>query len=141
MAFSISTSITIHEKPEIIWQHLMDFSSYPAWNPFITSVKGEIKEGNTIHVNIQNMKFKPQIKEISPNERFRWLGNLFIPGIFDGEHIFELEYDKVAKTSLFIHRENFKGLLVPFLKKYLKNQTVPGFQQMNNALKTLVEQQ
>jgi hypothetical protein len=85
------------------------------------------------------MKFNPIIKEITPNQRFRWLGNLFVPGIFDGEHIFELEYDEASGSTLFIQRENFKGLLVPFLKKKLKNETEPGFHQMNKALKIIIE--
>jgi hypothetical protein len=37
------------------------------------------------------MHFKPTILTVRPKRELRWLGHLFVPGIFDGEHYFLLE--------------------------------------------------
>ncbi len=139
MAFSIKTSTNIKATPEIIWEVLMNFSSYPEWNPFIKSVTGDVEVGKKINVDLNGMKFSPKVKEISKNKRFRWLGNTILPGIFDGEHIFELNYDEKSRNTTFIHKENFKGILVPLLKKKLINEIKPAFENMNAALKDFVE--
>ena len=84
------------------------------------------------------MTFKPTVKILEPKTEFRWLGNLLMPGIFDGEHIFQLEQINDNKTK-FIQRENFNGLLVPLFWKSLNSNTRRGFEDMNIALKEKVE--
>jgi hypothetical protein len=66
------------------------------------------------------------------------LGRFILPGIFDGEHSFLL-IDNGDGTTTFIHKENFRGILVPFMKKQLDNNTRRGFEEMNNKLKELAE--
>ncbi|PTB91085.1 SRPBCC domain-containing protein, partial [Marivirga lumbricoides] len=48
MTKQIETSIRIKALSETVWDILTDFEKYPQWNPFIKSVKGEVKEGNNI---------------------------------------------------------------------------------------------
>ena len=84
------------------------------------------------------MTFKPVVTRVSENREFRWQGRLLFPGIFDGEHIFELEEAGDRKTN-FVHRENFGGLLVPLLRKSLETATKQGFVDFNEALKTRCE--
>ena len=76
------------------------------------------------------MDFKPKITQITPEKEIRWLGHFVIPGLFDGEHIFELKSIGDNKTK-FVQRENFKGLLIPLLRKQLENGTKQGFELMN----------
>ncbi|MFC2087064.1 SRPBCC domain-containing protein [Bacteroidota bacterium] len=84
------------------------------------------------------MIFKPRGLKFSVNKEFRWLGHLFFPGIFDGEHIFELiEVDN--NSTRFIQRENFSGILVPFLWKQLNTKTRKGFELMNDKIKEMAE--
>jgi uncharacterized protein YndB with AHSA1/START domain len=44
MAKEIKTEILINASPDKVWAILTDFDNYPSWNPFITSLKGEVKE-------------------------------------------------------------------------------------------------
>lgn len=137
------TDITILSPPAKVWEVLTDFDSYPDWNPFIRSINGEAAVGGRIEVTLalpdaKPMKLKPRVLRYSENEEFRWAGNLGIPGIFDGEHIFELKEDQDGNTA-FIQRERFRGILVPFLKKMLDNGTRHGFIDMNTKLKELCE--
>jgi hypothetical protein len=68
----------------------------------------------------------------------RWLGSLLIKGLFDGEHIFELEALSDGKTH-FIHREEFFGVYVPILWWKFAPLTLRGFQAMNQELKSRAE--
>jgi len=73
-----------------------------------------------------------------PNRQLRWLGHLLLPGIFDGEHIFEIE-EVDRDRVLFIQREVFKGLLVPLLARCLDRDTQRGFEEMNGAVRERAE--
>jgi hypothetical protein len=84
------------------------------------------------------MTFTPRVLAFEKNKKFRWLGHLFIPGIFDGEHKFELKQNEDGTTS-FIHSEKFRGILVPFLKKMLETTTKKGFESMNEKIKEMAE--
>jgi len=86
------------------------------------------------------MTFKPKVLAVEPNKEFRWKGHLLIPGLFDGEHIFEL-IDNGNGSITFVQREQFKGILVPLFKKMLDNNTKRGFEQMTAKLKELAEKQ
>lgn len=142
---SIYSDIEINASPSEIWNILLDVKKYPEWNPFIKSVNGQFIEGEKIAVTLHQpdskpMKFKPRCLKVDPGKELRWLGHLFIPGLFDGEHIFELKSLENGNTK-FIQRENFKGLLVPLLWKDFNTKTRKGFELMNEKLKELAEQE
>ncbi|MGK4567885.1 SRPBCC family protein [Flavobacterium sp. 3HN19-14] len=143
MAFELKTEITIDATPEKIWSILSDFDEYPNWNPFITSITGDVKVGNKIAVRIEPPgananNFKPTVTALEPNKKLSWLGVFMFRGVFDGEHQFELIDNKNGTTTL-IQQENFIGLLVPLFKKMLDNNTRKGFEAMNKKLKELAE--
>ena len=139
---NIQTEILILADTAKVWDVLMNFDSYPKWNPFITSISGERKLGNRLTVSInppggKGMTFKPNILTLEANKEFRWKGKLGINGIFDGEHYFILESVDNDITK-FIHGEKFSGLLVPFVRKML-DKTQKGFQLMNESIKNECE--
>lgn len=143
MAKELITEIKINAKPAQVWAILTDFSSYPAWNPFIKSLTGDVQVGNTITARIEppkasGMTFKPKVLSFEANKKFVWLGNLLIKGLFDGEHSFEL-IDNLDGTTTFIQSEKFEGILLPLFKKMLDVNTKEGFESMNKALKDRVE--
>jgi hypothetical protein len=144
MAKEIKTEILINARPEKVWAVLTDFDNYPNWNPFIKSIKGEVKVGNMITARIEppeakGMTFKPKILTFETNKELSWHGHLLFVGLFDGKHKFEL-IDNGNGTTTFRQTENFKGILVPFFKKQLDNNTKKGFEEMNKKLKALSEQ-
>jgi hypothetical protein len=141
---NIQTEILILADTAKVWDVLMNFDSYPKWNPFITSISGERKLGNRLTVSInppggKGMTFKPNILTLEANKEFRWKGKLGINGIFDGEHYFILESVDKDLTK-FIHGEKFSGLLVPFVRKML-DKTQKGFQLMNESIKNECEKE
>lgn len=84
------------------------------------------------------MTFKPKVLTFLKNRELSWLGHLLLPGLFDGEHKFEL-IDNGKGTTTFIHSERFKGILVPLFKEKLNKNTKNGFIEMNKKLKELTE--
>lgn len=140
---TLRTEITIEAPAEKIWAILNDFEQYPVWNPFIKEISGEKKNNGKLRVFIQpqgqsGMTFKPVVQQYEANRELQWLGSLWLPGIFDGRHSFKLVPLENGNT-LFIHSEQFTGLLVPLLWKKLHAPTLQGFDNMNRALKQQAE--
>jgi hypothetical protein len=103
-----------------VWSILTDFSSYPAWNPFITAAEGELRPGARLKITFappgrRPMTFYPVVLVAVQERELRWLGRMLIPGIFDGEHAFRLEPQ--AEACRFHHAERFSGFLLPLFGK------------------------
>jgi ATP-binding cassette subfamily B protein len=58
---------------------------------------------------------------------------LLMPGIFDGEHRFEIHETEPGRVR-FVQGERFTGLLVPFLQKLIEVDTATTFTNVNAAL-------
>jgi len=135
----IETEILIAASPARVWALLMDFERHPQWNPFIRQIQGEAMVGRRLRVRVKpagghELGFEPEVLIVKPMQEFRWKGQWLVPGLFDGEHYFELRPDADGATVL-VHGERFSGLLVPFLRGQLNTDTRPGFIAMNEALR------
>ena len=139
----LHSEIEIDASAERVWGVLANFASYPQWNPFIRHISGELKVGERFEVRLEppdsrGITLRPTVLRAEPNRELRWLGHLFVPGLFDGEHslfIQPLEENRVR----FIQSEMFKGVLVPLLARSLDTNTLRGFEEMNGALKERAE--
>jgi hypothetical protein len=112
----ISAEITINATPERVWEIFSAFDVYKDWNPFVKTITGEVRVGKQIALRIQppgasGMTFKPTILAFIPNGELRWLGHFVIPGLFDGEHAFQL-IDNGDASTLFRQSEICRGILV-----------------------------
>ncbi len=134
----IHTEIHINASPSIVWNVITDFNNYGKWNPFIKEISGQLNEGSKLKIHIKppnsnEMKFKPKILYYDPGKEIKWLGKLWIPKLFDGEHT--LKINKLnEKEVLFVQKEKFSGLLVPLLSNLI-NESKSGFEIMNQNLK------
>jgi hypothetical protein len=141
----IYSEILIKANPQKVWEIFTDFEKYPEWNPFIKSLKGNPSSDSKINVFLQpqnnkGMNFSPNVLKFDANKEFRWIGKLFIPRLFDGEHTFLL-IDNHDGTTTFLQFERFRGILIPFMKKMLEINTLNSFKSMNEALKNRSEEQ
>jgi hypothetical protein len=137
------TEIEINVSMAKVWEVLTNLRRFAEWNPFIREAKGKVKEGSRLRLRIEppggkGMTFNPTVTRVVPESEFRWLGHLLIPGLFDGEHIFEIKSLKENSVN-FTQREQFRGLLVPLLWNNLEAGTRQGFNEMNVALKKEAE--
>ncbi len=140
---SIKTEIVINAPREKVWQVLTDFERYPHWSRFIKSIVRSRKNPRNLDVRLKppgkkEMRFKPQVVLEQENVEFAWLGNIIIPGIFDGEHHFRLLDEGRNRTRL-LHFERFRGVLASLFLKMISTSTEAGFAQFNHALKDEVE--
>jgi len=138
----ISAAVDIAATPDDVWDVLTDFDRYPEWNPFIREASGEARVGATLTLRMfpahgRPTTFRPRVLAAEPGRELRWLGRLVLPGIFDGEHRFELR--SAGGVTRVVQSERFRGLLVPFVGKIINN-TTENFRRLNDALKSRVEQ-
>lgn len=134
----LRTDTEIDAPVELVWRVLTDFDAFPEWNPFIRRIVGKAVEGSRLEVVLgasgtRPMRFRPRVLRVVPERELRWLGALGLPGLFDGEHIFELEALGPARTR-FVQRERFRGIFLPFLRRSLERDARRGFEEMNRAL-------
>lgn len=143
MKHKIRTEIIINASKEKVWSILADLNAYAVWNPFIVKSEGILKVGTKLRNTLQNgdktIVFNPKVVEVAPNRSFGWLGSLWIKGLFDGHHYFEIEEISENQVNL-IHGENFSGILSSLILKQIGNDTRNNFVKMNQALKSRAEQ-
>ena len=131
----IVTEVKIDATPAQVWSLLGSPESYRDWNPFIVAMEGQLAEGVTL-VNTMRpeggneMTFRPIVLEAEPDRELRWLGRLFLPRIFDGEHYFIL--DEHGGGTRLVHGERFHGVLLWFIDA---SRFRADFERMNAALK------
>ena len=137
------TNTTISADSTEVWKHLSDFRRYEQWNPFVTSIRGGAVEGAQIDVTIQppggkSMDFKPTLLVVQEDREIRWLGRFLLPGLFDGEHYFEISPIADGNIEL-VQGETFSGLLAWLLMPVIEADTRAGFEAMNDAIKQISE--
>jgi hypothetical protein len=134
----IRSEAMIDATSEEVWSVLADFGSYGEWNPGFASIAGQAKAGTKLDIVFslkgdRTMRMRPTVLVAEPGRELRWLGRLFMPGLFDGEHRFEIHGDDQRRVR-FVQAERFSGLLVPFLRSMIEVDTLAMFERVNAAL-------
>jgi len=138
----IKTEIIINASQEKVWQVLTNLEEYSRWNPFIVRSIGSIAEGNTLTNTLKsgtgNMTFRPRVLKVEATTYFDWLGRLWVKGLFDGHHYFELKALGPDQVKL-IHGEKFSGIFSGVIFRKIGEETRQNFEKMNAALKKEAE--
>jgi hypothetical protein len=143
-SYKISAEVEIDATPEEVWAILTDFASYREWNPGFEKAEGRAEVGETLDLTFakqggKGMTMHPTVLVADPGRELRWLGRLWMPGIFDGEHRFEIQALAPGRVR-FVQGERFSGVLVPFLRKLVRVDTPAMFEAVNAALAERVGQ-
>jgi hypothetical protein len=134
----IDTRIDIAARPQVVWDILVDNPRYPEWNPYHVRVEGELALGRRLSLELhkpngERVEIEPRVLRLDPGRVLVWGGG--IRGLFFGEHEFLLQPLDDGGTRL-IHREDFRGLAVPFASL---DAIEEGYRLMNTALKRRAE--
>ncbi len=126
-----------------LWNELIGFSSYPQWNPFLRSVRGEARPGARLALRVRAPHSPPvamnaEVLAVEPNRELSWTCHWLSPRLLAGEHRFLFEIQGPKKVLLH-HGETFHGLLLPFLWPLMEQRTRQGLEAMNAALKERAE--
>jgi hypothetical protein len=137
----IHTTIDIDAPPTTVWDVLTDFERYEEWNPRMR-ITGQPRQGERLHVrpgpDAEKMpSFRPRVLVADRPHELRWLGHLFVPRLFDGEHVFEIE--PLDDGSRLVQREQFRGILAGPIGRRYEESTRDGFEHVNEALKERAE--
>jgi hypothetical protein len=138
--WTISTTLEIEAPASRVWSVLVDLPAYAEWNPFVVEASGMVAVGETLSLRMalpgrEPMTIEPRLLVVQPERELRWKGRLFLPGLFDGEHVFVLTGLSDERTRL-DHYERFGGLLLPIARGMVYDATVGAFHAMNAALAT-----
>ena len=134
----IRTEIEIEGKAQEVWDTLTDFESYSEWNTGFVKAEGRAEVGDTLHITFsqkagKTMKMHPTVLVAEPRHELRWLGRLLMPGIFDGEHRFEIHETEPGRVT-FVQHEEFRGALVPFVRSMIEGNTLSMLERVNADL-------
>ena len=109
-----SVSTTINADPSIVWALLTNAADIPRWNSTVTSIKGNIREGETIELKStldEKRTFKLKVKEYVPEKRLVW-------GDAQGKRVYTI--DKGAGNSVrFTMAEKIGGPLFPLFARLI----------------------
>ena len=115
LSMACRVALDIHAAPSTIWSLLTDAKGFPRWNSTVTSVEGQIREGERLrlHVPGTDRTFTPRVSDVVPDKRMTWTGG-FSP-VFKGVRTFELRPCADGSTE-FVMEERFSGLMLPFVR-------------------------
>ena len=119
--FSRETSIstTIQADPAIVWALLTNAADYPRWNSTVTSLTGNLRQGETIELKSTldpKRTFKLKVKEFVPEKRLVW-------GDVMGNRIYTIDTGEGGNV-VFTMREKIGGPLFP-----LFSGMIPSFDE------------
>ncbi|ACY13825.1 SRPBCC domain-containing protein [Haliangium ochraceum] len=135
---SYSVAVSIAAKPEEVWARLTDAAAFPSWNTTVTSIEGEIAEGQRLAIRVPvapGRVFKPRVTEFEPAQRMVWSDGM--APMFKGERRFVVSPTGDGGTE-FTMSETFAGLMLPMIKKSLPDFG-PVFEQYAQDLKRACE--
>ncbi|MFP3605986.1 hypothetical protein [Paraburkholderia sp. SIMBA_053] len=83
---SIETDTLIDSSPQTVWTVLTATDDYPLWNPEISQLRGQLREGNVIEfvegTGPDAMVFHPRILAVQAVRELRWKGYVWFPRFF-----------------------------------------------------------
>jgi hypothetical protein len=139
----IKGSIDIDAPIERVWEVLTDFKAYSKWNPFITQLSGDFKEGSIFDVVVKipgrkDTQFKSKLAKVVDGQELVFDGTIK-KGMLTDDHLFKLETFGENQTKMF-QSIAFKGFMCYFAGSTIKD-TQKGLDLMNSAFKVRCEAQ
>ncbi len=136
------TEIDIEASKDAVWGVLTDFASYPAWNPFLRAVRGSLREGERLEVEIAvngsaPTKIHPKIILVDDSPQFRWRARFGVPGLLECEHCLIVEEFRPTRVRFF-QRQKWSGALVGRSADRIEAFRL-GSEAMNAALRSRVD--
>ncbi len=121
---------------------LTDFKSYEEWNPFLTSVSGQLAVGQKLSVEMslpegKTYVLEPEVTHVTENAELRWRGRYLSPALLEAEHFFVLS-ERPGGVTRVVQGQNFSGFLLRFAGNAL-TLAARGSVYLNQALKKRAE--
>jgi hypothetical protein len=136
----IRVATDVDAPVEAVWAVLSDLASYGEWNPQLTSVRGELREGARVRIRVAQSSGRERsmtatVAAVDPGRRLEWVGTVVGSWLFEGRHAVELEALDDGRTRV-TNRERLSGLLVPFV---VPDDVERDYEAANRALAARAE--
>jgi len=139
MSFVVVAERDVEAPPEVVFRVLTDMHRWKEWCTWLAWDGGEMKEGAVLRLRLTppsggGYAFAPTVLTVDAPRHLAWVGRTGLPGVFDGEHHFELVELTGGRTRL-VNRERYSGILsglfalLPAMK-----DAQPGFEAMNDEI-------
>jgi hypothetical protein len=120
-----------------VWDVLVDFERYPAWNPFTVGVTTTGNIGDPVQLDVQlggrRMKMRERMRVYEPMRRVGWGLHLLGGVLLDCTRVQELE-DAGEGSTRYLCYESFRGLSVPLFYGFFRGAMQEGFEANAQAL-------
>jgi uncharacterized protein YndB with AHSA1/START domain len=129
---------TIRAAPERVWALLTDAAAFPRWNSTVTSIEGEIAEGQRLKVRVPSAPgrvFKPKVSIPEPGRSMTWSDGM--APMFKGIRTFTLTPGRDGTTE-FVMSEELSGWMLPMIQGSLPD-FAPVFEQYADDLRRAAE--
>jgi len=140
----ISTEIEISAPPQQVWDVIADIDKWEQWAPLIASATGVALYGNTVSITMagkheyqQGPSYHPVITRLEEPYYLSWRAVMMAGFLITNEKVLELE--QTAAGTRVIHKELFRGMLVPVVNGKLNDNVPYMLQSLNKALKDKLE--
>lgn len=138
-----SEVVEIDAPIETVWQVLLDFDSYPEWNPFTKKVETDLVIGNPVNLHVKmprriNMVQVEYVREVTEPNTLSWgmtMGAEFLLVALREQHLKPLGDNRCSYHTT----DAFDGLLTPVVKALFGGPIRDGFNAMAYALKRRAE--
>jgi hypothetical protein len=133
LSMSSRVELTVRAPASTLWRLLTNAQDFPRWNSTVTSVEGQIREGEQLRVRVPGTDrvFTPRVSDVVPDQRMSWTGGL--SPVFKGVRTFELRSRPDGSTD-FMMEERFSGLMLPLVKRSMPDFG-PVFERYASDLK------
>lgn len=134
--------IGVQAPADVIWESLVELSTWPEWNPLYPKAAGVVRIGNVLDLTLQlpgrpAQEIKPTVLDWVPNDHIHWRLKL-MGGLV--KTIRYLEIEPLSETGcIFSNGEVFDGLLAPMVIKQHGRAIRGGFASMGEALRERAE--
>lgn len=138
----LRSEVEIGAPLEHVYTVLTDFRQYESWNPFLTSVSGELAVGRKLSVEMSlpegnTYVLEPEVTQVQELAELRWRTRFVAAGLLEAEQFFLLKESSAGGTRV-VQGLNFSGFLLRFSGKTL-TLSARGAVYMNQALKKRAE--
>jgi len=138
----LRSEVEIDAPASHVYAVLTDFASYEKWNPFLTSVRGELAVGAKLSVEMSLPEgsayvLEPEVTHVTEGLELRWRARFALAALLEAEQLFVLKEPAPGVTRL-VQGLNFSGFLLRFSGRTL-TQSARGCVYMNQALKKRAE--